>query len=78
MTQAMEEMESSMKNMKMTNNVDHDFATMMIPHHQSAIDMSDAVIKHGKDQEIKTMAEKIKSDSEKEIGELKQWLNNHK
>ena len=77
MTQAMEEMESSIKNMKMTNNVDHDFATMMIPHHQSAIDMSDAVIKHGKDQEIKTMAEKIKSDSEKEIGELKQWLSSH-
>jgi len=77
MTQSMEEMESSMKNMKMTNNVDHDFAMMMIPHHQSAIDMSDAIIKHGKDQEVKTLAEKIKSDSEKEIGELKKWLSSH-
>lgn len=77
MHQAMEEMESSMKNMKMTNNVDHDFAMMMIPHHQSAIDMSDAIAKHGKDQEIKTIAEKIKSDSQKEIDELKQWLNSH-
>ncbi|MBA4056512.1 MAG: hypothetical protein C0490_17485, partial [Marivirga sp.] len=57
--QAMSEMETSMNSMKMTGNLDHDFAMMMIPHHESAIDMSNAVIKHGKDQEIKSIAEKI-------------------
>jgi uncharacterized protein (DUF305 family) len=76
--QVMNEMESRMRDMKMTNNLDHDFATMMIPHHESAIDMADAVIKHGKDQEIKSLAEKIKADSQKEIGELKDWLSQHK
>ena len=76
MKQVMSEMESSM-NMKMTNDLDHDYATMMIPHHQSAIEMSDAILKHGKDQEIKGIAEKIKSDSQKEITELKAWLQNH-
>lgn len=73
----MSEMETSMNSMKMTNKLDHDFATMMIPHHQSAIDMADAILKHGKGQEIKTLAEKIKSDSQKEIGELKEWLHSH-
>jgi uncharacterized protein (DUF305 family) len=77
MQQAMEGMEADMKSMKMTNNIDHDFASMMIPHHQSAIEMSDAILKHGKDQEIRQIAEKIKSDSEKEISELKTWLQSH-
>jgi len=78
MKKAMEEMKSQMTSMKMTGNLDHDFAIMMIPHHQSAITMADAEISYGKDQEIKTIAQKIKSDSQKEIDELKQWLNNHK
>lgn len=39
--------------------------------------MSNAVIKHGKDQKIKNIAEKIKSHSENEIGQLKEWLNSH-
>lgn len=75
--QTMSEMETSMNSMKMSGNIDHDFATMMIPHHQSAIDMSESILKHGKDQEIKSIAEKIKSDSQKEITELKSWLSNH-
>lgn len=75
--QAMKSMESDMRSMKMTNNVDHDFAMMMIPHHESAIEMSDAILKHGKDQEIKQIAEKIKSDSQKEIADLKEWLQSH-
>jgi uncharacterized protein (DUF305 family) len=77
MKQAMDGMESSINSMKMMDNPDHDFATMMIPHHQSAIEMSDAILKHGKDQEIKKIAEKIKTDSQKEITELKDWLQGH-
>jgi uncharacterized protein (DUF305 family) len=77
MKQIMSEMETGMNNMKMTNNVDHDFAMMMVPHHQSAIGMADAILKHGKDNEIKRVAEKIKSDSQKEMNELKTWLQNH-
>lgn len=77
MTKIMADMETKMKSMKMTGNLDHDFATMMIDHHQGAIDMSDAEIKHGKVTEVKTIAEKIKADSEKEIDELKTWLSSH-
>lgn len=77
MKKAMDRMESEMHSMKMTDEIDHDFATMMIPHHQSAIEMSDAILKYGTDREIKGIAEKIKSDFEKEIGQLKSWLQNH-
>ena len=75
--QMMADMEAKMKNMKMTGNLDHDFATMMIDHHQGAIDMADAEIKHGKVTDVKTIAEKIKTDSQKEIDELKSWLASH-
>lgn len=74
---AMDQMETKMKNMKMTGKVDHDFATMMIDHHQGAIDMSDVEIEHGKNADVKSLAEKIKSDSQKDIAELKEWLSSH-
>lgn len=57
---------------------DHDFAQLMIPHHQSAIEMSYAVIEHGTDPALKTMARKIIEDQEKEIAELQTWLLNNK
>ena len=77
MHKVMDQMESKMKNMKMSGNLDHDFATMMIDHHQAAIDMANVETKHGKNAEIKALAEKIKSDSQKDISELKGWLSSH-
>lgn len=77
MTNVMEDMESKMKNMKMTGNLDHDFATMMIDHHQGAIDMAEIEKKHGKMQEVKNLADKIITDSQKDISELKTWLSSH-
>ena len=32
---------------KPTGDVDHDFVAMMVPHHQGAIDMAKAVLRHG-------------------------------
>ena len=73
----MKDMETKMKNMKMTGNLDHDFATMMIDHHQGAIEMAEIEKKHGKIQDVKTLAEKIITDSQKDISELKTWLSSH-
>lgn len=69
-----------MNNMKMDMNhsgtIDKQFVQMMIPHHQSAIDMSRAYIKWGAHEEkMKDMANKIIADQQKEINELKAWLN---
>ena len=77
MKSIMDEMDSKMKNMKMPQDLDHAFATMMIDHHQAAIEMANLEIKHGKMGEVKAIAEKIVTDSEKDISELKTWLSSH-
>lgn len=48
-----------MSSMKMTGDFDNDFASMMIEHHQGAIDMSEVELKSGKDETLKAMAQKI-------------------
>jgi uncharacterized protein (DUF305 family) len=58
----------------LNGNLDHDFATLMVPHHQSAIEMADLVIHYGHETAIAKMAAKMKEDQEKEIGELQDWL----
>ena len=73
------EVMSQMNNMKMdmdhSGSIDKQFAQMMIPHHQGAIDMSNAYLKSGAHEEkLKNMAKKIISDQQKEIEELQAWL----
>jgi uncharacterized protein (DUF305 family) len=77
------EVMNQMSNMKMDMNhagsIDMQFAQMMIPHHQGAIDMSKAYIKAGAHEEkLKSMANKLISDQQKEINDLKTWLDKNK
>ena len=60
-----------------TGNTDVDFRVHMIPHHQGAIDMAKVALKHAKDPETKSMAQKIIDDQEKEIAEMQAWLKKH-
>ena len=73
---AMQKMHHDMP--KATGDADTDFAAMMIPHHQGAIDMAKIELQYGKDQKLKQMAEKIIGDQQKEIAELKEWLERRK
>ena len=57
-----------------SGNTDVDFIRGMIPHHQGAIDMAKVQLAHGKDPAIRTMAEKIIADQEREIAQMKDWL----
>ncbi len=57
-----------------SGNSDVDFVRGMIPHHQGAIDMAKVQLAHGKDPAIRTLAEKIIADQEKEIAQMKDWL----
>jgi uncharacterized protein (DUF305 family) len=55
---AMDRMHQQM-NMPMTGDTDADFARMMIPHHQGAIDMAKVELAQGKDPQLRKMAQAV-------------------
>lgn len=59
--------------MPMTGNVDTDFATMMTMHHQQAIQMSDILLKYGKNTELRALAQKMKAAQAEEIRTLAKY-----
>lgn len=50
-----------------TGDVDRDFARMMIPHHQGGIDMAEALLRYGHNEELKALARSIIAVQQKEI-----------
>lgn len=61
-------------NIQFTGDADRDFLHGMIPHHQGAVDMAKAVLAHGKDPEIRKLAESIVAAQEAEIKLMQEWL----
>jgi len=51
----------------MTGDPDHDFAAMMIPHHQGAIDMAKAELLYGKNPVLRRLAQEIVVTQNSEI-----------
>lgn len=73
---AMEKMHKAMP-MEFTGDADADFARMMIPHHQGAIDVAKVELKHGKDAMLRSMAQDMIEMQEKEIAGLNEFLAKH-
>jgi uncharacterized protein (DUF305 family) len=75
MEESMTRMDSDMKSAPMNGNVDHDFVTMMMPHHQGAIDMAKAELSYGRDPVMRRLAEEIIVDQQSEIQAMQLWLS---
>ena len=73
---AMDKMHKSMTK-PMMGMPDHDFAMMMLPHHQGAVDMAKIELKYGTDPKLRKMAQQIVTSQQKEIQELQAWLKSH-
>ena len=69
-------MNGMMQDMEMesSGDVDADFLLMMIPHHQSAVDMARVELEQGDDEETRAMAQMIIDAQEKEIAEMRAML----
>lgn len=75
MNNDMKSMDRKMAEAPMNGNVDHDFATMMIPHHEGAIDMAKAELSYGKDPVMRRMAQEILVEQQSEIDAMNLWIN---
>jgi len=66
-------MAKMMKDMtvKPTGDVDRDFVAMMVPHHQGAIDMAKAVLRFGKNEQIRRLAQEIIVTQQQEIAAMR-------
>lgn len=78
MNSMMNIMMTKMMDKKMTGDYDVDFAAMMTEHHKSAIEMSEAELKSGTDDKIKTMAKNIITAQKDEISRMNDFIKSHK
>lgn len=72
--EAMSVMHTGMHSAAYSGEPDHDFVTMMIPHHQGAIDMAKALLLYGKDPQTRRLAQEIITDQQSEIELMQLWL----
>jgi len=70
---AMARMMAGMK-IKPSKVVDRDFAAMMVPHHQGAIDMAEAELSYGHNEPLRGLAQEIIATQEQEIAAMRRAL----
>lgn len=75
--QVMQDMNPAMMRGVAIKDPDIAFLCVMIPHHQGAIGIARAVLKHGKDAEVKKLAEKTIKEQEKDVKELTEAVRGH-
>ena len=75
---AMKNSMDKMSAMQMSGDFDKDFASMLIEHHQGAIDMSKIEVAQGSDEKMKAMAQTTITKQTVEQKKLRDMLNNMK
>jgi len=54
-----------------SGDVDADFVALMVPHHQGAIDMAQAELRHGRNEQLRRIAQEIIVSQMQEIAAMK-------
>ena len=67
---AMRKMMADMS-IKPSGDVDSDFAAMMIPHHQGAIEMAEAELRYGRNDLLRRIAQEIVVEQQQEIAAMR-------
>jgi uncharacterized protein (DUF305 family) len=67
---AMTKMMAAME-VKPSGDVDKDFVAMMTPHHQGAVDMAQAVLRYGRNEQIRRLAQEIIVTQQQEIAVMR-------
>jgi uncharacterized protein (DUF305 family) len=67
---AMTKMMAAME-IKPSGDVDKDFVAMMTPHHQGAVDMAQAVLRYGRNEQIRRLAQEIIVTQQQEIAVMR-------
>ncbi len=65
------------KGVTYSGNPDGDFAMLMIPHHQGAVDMTAVELKYGSDAAIRALAGAIAAAQQPQIEQMSRWRQEH-
>jgi uncharacterized protein (DUF305 family) len=75
---AMQALQQALMKTEMSGNASADFVRMMIPHHQSAIDIIDVLMaQKDVDPKIRELAEDMRAAQAREIAGMQSWLDAH-
>jgi len=70
----MAKMHAAMASVEPSGNSDVDFVKLMLPHHQTAIDMAITQLKYGNDPQMRRLAQEVIIDQQSEIELMHLWL----
>ena len=75
MAQGMDAMHGDMMRALQHPDVDVAFVCGMIPHHEGALVMARAQLAHGKDEWVRQLAREVIAAQEREIRDMREWLD---
>ena len=71
---SMDKMHTAMGAVARSGNSDVDFVSLMLPHHQAALDMAKTELLYGKDPQMRRLAQDIMTDQKLEMELMQRWL----
>jgi uncharacterized protein (DUF305 family) len=74
---SMDTMHAAVTAVERSGNPDVDFVRLMVPHHRAAVDMARVQLLHGKDPQMRRLAQEIIADQQSEIELMSLWLAAH-